>query len=55
MDGSFHGGPGLEAANPHERSAPDPLPEREWSLSAGQVVAAVLTIVALCEVIDLLS
>lgn len=31
------------------------LPEREWGLSAGQVVAVVLTILAVCEVIGLLN
>lgn len=33
------------------REGPGPLPEREWGLSAGQVVAVVLAIVAACEVI----
>lgn len=31
------------------------VPEREWGLSAGQVVAVVLAIVVLCEVIGLLG
>lgn len=35
--------------------APERLPEREWSLTAGQVVAAVLLIIAACELIGVLS
>ena len=38
---------------PHHH-APDPLPEREWGLSAGQVVAVVLAIIAACEVLGLI-
>ena len=33
---------------------PQPLPEREWGLSAGQVVVAVVTIVALCQALGAL-
>lgn len=32
----------------------DPMPEPEWGLSAGQVVAAVLVILAACEAIGAL-
>jgi hypothetical protein len=31
------------------RNGPDALPDREWGLSAGQVVAVVAAIVAACE------
>ena len=48
MDGSqFSHRPQLEQR--------DPLPDREWGLSAGQVVAVVLTILAACELIGALS
>ena len=41
---------------PHEPGRePGPVAEREWGLSAGQVVAVVLVILAVCEVIGLLS
>lgn len=30
---------------------PEPLPEREWGLSAWQVVAVVVAIVAACELV----
>lgn len=33
------------------REGPGPLPDREWGLSASQVVAVVLAIVAACELI----
>ena len=43
-------------APPEPGRDPGPaLPEREWGLSAGQVVAVVLAILAACEVIGLLS
>jgi len=38
---------------PH-RNNPDILPDREWGLSAGQVVAVVLVIVAACELFALI-
>ena len=42
-----------------DRAAPGPgagpLPEREWGLSAGQVVVVVLAIIAVCELIGVLS
>ena len=33
----------------------EPVAEREWGLTAGQVVLAVLAILAVCEVIGLLA
>ena len=49
------------AADREIARAPEPngppqeaLPEREWGLTAGQVVAVVLAIVAACEVFGLL-
>ena len=38
-----------------EAAGPEPLPEREWGLSAGQVVVVVLSIIAVCELIGVLS
>jgi hypothetical protein len=40
--------------NPAHDPVPTPLPEREWGLSAPQVVAVVAAIVAISEVIGLL-
>lgn len=37
------------AADPAHEPGRGPLPEREWGLSAGQVVMAVVIIVALCQ------
>ena len=50
--GSWRGG--LGSAPPEPEREPPP-PEREWGLSAGQVVLAVLLIVAACEVIGVLG
>lgn len=50
--GSWRGGAGTAAPEP-ERDPPPP--EREWGLSAGQVAAVVLTIIAACELIGLLG
>lgn len=47
---------GLRAPPEPDRGDGGPaLPEREWGLTAGQVVAAVLAILAACELIGLLS
>lgn len=43
-------------SDPRPAFEPAPvLPEREWGLSARQTVAIVLAILAVCEVIGLLS
>ena len=61
MDGSHFGGTRdtgagrLPAPWTTPNPVPDPLPDREWSLSAGQVVAAVLVIVAVCELIGVMG
>ena len=60
MDGSqfsFAPGPfpGPDRLGPPPEPRPDPLPDREWGLSAGQVVAVVLTILAVCELIGLVT
>ena len=61
MDGSQFGGERVQGSG----FTPDPvwpgsmgrepMPEREWGLTAGQVVAVVLAIVAACELIGALS
>ena len=65
MDGSSFGpgrahGLGFHPQSDHalgdrEAPGPEPLPEREWGLSAGQVVVVVLSIIAVCELIGVLS
>ena len=54
MDGSNFG-PNRAGFLPEERHLDTtPAPEREWGLSAGQVVAVVLAILAASEVIGLI-
>ena len=59
MDGSHGFAPGSSRGWERVTPGPDhgggpPLPEREWGLSAGQVVAVVLAILAASELIGLL-
>ena len=60
--GPSNSGPG--SPGPHDLGStvpqpgshgPDPLPDREWGLSAGQVFAVVVTIIAVSQVIGMLS
>ena len=46
---------GAQDTAPEPGSGREPLPEPEWSLSAGQVVAAVLMILAACEAIGAIA
>lgn len=50
---STTGGRNTTRAPEPSNYAPEPLPDREWGLSAGQVVAIVLVIVAACEIVGL--
>ena len=55
----FHPDPG-GPLGPTRTTAPEPggpeaMPEREWGLSAGQVAAAVLVIIAFCELVGLMT
>ena len=54
MDGSNYGGRLTLDPEPL-RSGGDPPPDREWALSAGQVTAIVLAILAACELIGWLT
>jgi hypothetical protein len=51
---SSDGHPGHVRTAPQPEPGREPLPDREWGLSAGQVVAVVLAIVAASELIGML-